>query len=97
VEHLIQFVYVEALALVGAVIGFWVIRDKKELERRRWEMFKSAAAGMFVAAIVYQWCVEKMDYSHTLGMMVAGGFAFGGTDAALAIYQKIVSSVKGSG
>ena len=86
---LCQFIYVEVFAFIGAILGFWTLRDKPGLEKRRWEMFKSVAVGMFTAAIIYTIMYEELGKSHLLSMMIAAGFAFGGTDAGIKLYQKL--------
>ena len=91
---LCQFLYMEVFALIGAVLGFWTLRDKPGMERRNWEMFKSVSVGMFTAFIVYILVVIKVGEVHLVGMALSGGFAFGGTDAGIKLYQKISGEKK---
>ena len=94
---MLQYIYVGLFSFVGASLGFWSLRYQEGTDgvKLALEYLRSVLTGIFSALIIYAFCVEKFGEGHVMGMMVSGGVAFGGTDAAIAIYQKIIRVIKG--
>lgn len=90
-----NLIFVSIWALIGSVIGFYVIRYKPQWNTATYvrQLIISISVGIFFAIPAYVIFHEQLVYSERLSILLAGSIAFCITDLIIAVWFKLKDTV----